>query len=135
MRSAICELDCERTTMRTVMVILTLLGASTAAVASEPATRPVDVKSTIDRGLAFLAKDALAWKAEHNCISCHHASLVVWAMSEAKQRGHVVDEPVLADLTKWSATTVGPGTTGVPRPPRAPKAFNSKAIYFALAFN
>lgn len=121
--------------MRTVLVTLILPLVSTVAIASEPATCQVEVRPTIDRGLTFLVKDALAWKKEHNCISCHHAALVVWAMSEAKQRGHAVDEPVLAELTKWSATTVGSGTTGVPRPASAPKAFNSKAIYFALAFN
>ena len=90
------------------------------------------VGAAIDRGLAFLTKDALAWKAEHNCASCHHASLVVWSMREAKRRGHAVDESVLADLTKWM-TEAGEGKTGVPRPAGIPKALNPKAVYFTIA--
>ncbi|MEX2287777.1 MAG: prenyltransferase/squalene oxidase repeat-containing protein [Planctomycetaceae bacterium] len=102
------------------------------AIAADPAPQASDVRATIDRGIAFITKDALAWKAEHKCVSCHHASLIVWSMQEAKQHGHAVDEPVLADLTKWVAES-GEGKTSLPRPASAPKAFNSKAPYFALA--
>jgi hypothetical protein len=108
---------------------LALLGKASA---QGPRPKPADVKATIDRGLAFLAKDALAWKKEHNCVSCHHASLVVWATREAKLRGHAVDEPVLAELTKWVAES-GDGKFGVARPASAPKAASPKAVYFALA--
>jgi hypothetical protein len=103
-----------------------------AASAQDPRPRPADVSATIERGLGFLVKDALAWKEKHNCASCHHAALVVWSMREAKQRGHDVDEPVLADLTKWVAET-GEGKTGVPRPAGIPNALNAKAVWFALA--
>jgi outer membrane protein assembly factor BamB len=44
----------------------------------------------VDREGTTLVKDALAWKAEHKCVSCHHAALVTWAMREAKQHGHAV---------------------------------------------
>ncbi len=74
----------------------------------------------------------MAWKEEHNCVSCHHAALVVWSMREAKQRGHSVDEPVLAELTKWVAES-GDGKFGLARPASAPKALNPKALWFALA--
>lgn len=103
---------------------------ATATLAQDLAdTTPVD--ATIDRGLAFLAKDAIAWKTEHNCSSCHHASLVVWAMSEGKRRGHAVDEAVLADMTTWIASA-GEGRTGVPRPEKIPRAFNEKAVHYSL---
>ena len=92
------------------------------------------VSAAIDRGLDFLAKDALAWKKEHNCVSCHHAALVIWSMDEAKQRGHAIKEPVLADLMKWLAES-GDGKTGVPRPAGVPKALNAKAVWFALALS
>ena len=45
---------------------------------------------------------------------------MIWAMGEAKERGHKVDEPVLAELTKWVAES-GDGKTGVPRPAGIPK--------------
>jgi hypothetical protein len=94
--------------------------------------KPADAGAAIDRGLAFLVKDALAWKTEHKCASCHHAALVIWSMREARQRGHTVDEPVLAELTKWVAES-GDGKFGLARPANAPKAASPKAIYFALA--
>src|SRR6187431_3119759 len=100
--------------------------------AAEPAAPPAaDAQPTIDRGLAFLAKDSLAWKAKHNCASCHHAAMVVWALREAKSQGHTVDEPVLAEMTTMLAASGG-GKTGVPRPEGIPKAMNTKPVYFAL---
>ena len=80
----------------------------------------------------FWPKTRVAWKNEHNCVSCHHAGLVIWSMREAKLRGHAVDEPVLAEMTKWVAES-GDGKTGVARPAGVPKALNAKAVWFALA--
>jgi hypothetical protein len=91
-----------------------------------------DVEKTINRGLAFLVKDSLAWNEQHHCASCHHASLVIWSMRETKDRGHIVDEPVLALLTKLVAES-GDGKFSLARPASAPKAASPKSIYFALA--
>jgi hypothetical protein len=114
--------------------MLAILAATlcSAATGQEPRPKVSDINATIDRGLAFLAKDAMAWKTEHNCVSCHHAALVIWSMREAKQLGHAVNEPVLAELTKWVAES-GDGKTGVPRPAGVPRALNAKAVWFALA--
>jgi hypothetical protein len=105
---------------------------SVAATAQDVLSEPAAVKATIDRGLDFLVKDALAWKQEHNCASCHHAALVVCAMREARQFGHTVDEAVLNDLTEWLAES-GNGKFGLERPENSPNAASPKAIYFALA--
>ena len=110
------------------VVVVVLPGA---AAAQERRAAPADAGATVGRGLDFLVKDALAWKAKHNCASCHHAALVVWAMREAKQHGHAVNEPVLADLTKWVAES-GDGRTGVPRPKGIPKALNGFGLWNAL---
>ncbi len=103
-----------------------------AASAQDVRPKPANVNATIERGLGFLVKDALAWKVQYNCVSCHHASLVIWSLREAKQFGYAVNEPVLADLTKWVAES-GDGKTGVPRPAGVPQALNAKAVWFALA--
>jgi len=113
-------------------IALGLFPATESAIAAGLAPPRTEVGPAIDRGLAFLVKDAREWKKQHNCVSCHHASLVIWSMREAKQRGHVVDGPVLAELTKWVAQS-GDGKTGIPRPASAPKALNAKAVHFALA--
>jgi hypothetical protein len=94
--------------------------------------KPSSVDGTISRGLGFLTKDALAWKNKHHCASCHHAALVIWSMREAKQRGCAVDEPVLAELTRWVAES-GDGKFGLARPASAPLAASPKAVWFALA--
>lgn len=116
--------------MRFILVLAAALLSGSASV-QEPPPEPAAIVAAIDRGLAFLKDDALAWKDEHNCVSCHHASVVVWSMREARLRGHAVDEPVLAELTRWIAES-GDGRTGVPRPPGRPKALNAKAVWFAL---
>lgn len=116
--------------MRFQIPLLAALVCVPAAAQDQPPE--ASLQGTIDRGLAFLVKDALAWKEKHNCASCHHAALVVWSMREAKLLGHAVDEPVLAELTKW-LTESGEGKVGLPRPEGRPKAFNSKALYFSLA--
>ena len=113
-----------------IAILMSLLPAVASAQDSGPKQTEIDV--TIDRGLGFLVKDALAWKEEHKCASCHHAALVVCSMREAKQFGRAVDEPVLADLTKWLAES-GNGKFGLARPDSAPNAASPKAIYFALA--
>ena len=118
--------------MRSVVVLVGVIIFTGMASAQEPRPKPADVNATIDQGLAFLARGALAWKKEHKCASCHHASLVVWATREAKLRGHAVDEPVLTELTKWVAES-GDGKFGLARPASAPKAASPKAVYFALA--
>jgi len=117
--------------MQRLAAVLIVLVMADHVLADPPATSPPDIRATIDRGLAFLAKDAVAWKTEYKCASCHHAALAIWALREAKDRGHAVDEPVLADLTKWIAES-GEGKTGVPRPAGIPRAHNTKAVYFAL---
>jgi hypothetical protein len=117
-----------------------LMGMTHATLAGERAPQAAgggalsDVGPAIERGLGFLVKDALAWKSQHHCVSCHHASLVIWSMREARQHGNAVDEPVLAELTKWVAQS-GDGKTGVPRPTTKARALNSKAVYFALALD
>src|SRR5262249_48264106 len=61
-----------------------------------------DVKETINRGLAFLAKDNLAWREKRQCAECHHAPFTIWALNEGKKQGYAIDEKALTDLTAWA---------------------------------
>jgi hypothetical protein len=115
-----------------LLIAILLAGYSGITLAGDVEQSRPEVVAAIDRGLGFLVKDALAWKEARKCASCHHAALVVWSMQEARRRGHVVNEPMLADLTKWMAEA-GSGKVSLPRPESAPKAFNSKALFFGLA--
>jgi hypothetical protein len=122
--------------MRCHVAIFILFASSGMAQAEGPTTRPrpAGVNAVVDRGLSFMAKDALAWKKEHNCVSCHHAALMIWSMREARGSGFKVDEPVLAELTKWVAES-GDGKVSQSRPAGAPQALNTKALHFALALS
>ncbi len=119
--------------MRLILAIA-LLVLSVSASAQVVRPKPANVDAAIDRGLVFVAKDALAWKSAHNCVSCHHAGLVLWSMREAAQRGHSVDQSAMAELTKWVAETEY-GTTTELRPAGVPKRLSAGAAWFALAFS
>jgi hypothetical protein len=119
--------------MRSILSVVVIILTGTAF-GQDLRTKPLEVNATIGRGLRFLAKDALAWRKEHNCVSCHHAGLVIWAMHEAKIRGHVVDEPVLDEMTRWVAQS-GDGRTSLTRPVGRPKALNAKAVWLALSLS
>jgi hypothetical protein len=131
-RRFFCTNDATRCDMRKLITAVTFFSFSGFALADGSSAPPSVVNAAVDRVLAFLVKDALAWKKEHNCVSCHHAGLVIWALREAKQHGHVVNEPVLAELTKWVAES-GDGKTSLARPANIPKALNEKAVSLALA--
>ena len=60
--------------MRPILAISVVSLAVTLSALS-PSEGATPVGPTIDRGLTFLARDAMAWKEEHNCVSCHHAGL------------------------------------------------------------
>ncbi len=117
--------------MRLIVAIIVAVFPGAAA-AQDLRPKPANVGAAIERGLGFLVKDALAWKNKHNCASCHHAGLVIWALQGAKQRGHTVNEPVLAELTKWVADS-GDGKFRMARPTNAPKAASGRPVHFALA--
>lgn len=72
-----------------------------AARAAEPqaaVARPPH--KAVEQALEFLVKDNAKWRAERGCVTCHHGTMTVWALSEAKQQGYLVDAKVL-DETTW----------------------------------
>jgi hypothetical protein len=117
--------------MRFIPAVALAVLAGTAS-AGEPPAGPAQSDATVDRAIAYLAKEAVDWRETRKCVSCHHASLVVRAMREAKQHGFAVDDSLLGGLTKWVAES-GEGKTGVARPASAPKALNEAAVQHALA--
>jgi len=66
-------------------------------------------RTAVERALGFLEKDAVSWKKERTCATCHHGAMTVWTLNEAKQRGYAVNAEVLADIAKWAkARFLGP---------------------------
>src|SRR5262245_48931796 len=79
---------------------------------------PQQAHTAIERGLAFLEKDALAWRKERGCATCHHGTMTIWAMSEAKSQGYAVPAETLADMVQWTKARFVPRPSGpeAPRP-------------------
>lgn len=122
-----------RSLARRALGLCALVCAASASGAEPLAapTRPAEA-AAVERGLAFLVSDALAWKADHGCVSCHHAALPAWAFREAAAAGFAVDEPFLNELRAWIEESGSP-TTSTPRPEGLPKALNVPAVQYALA--
>ena len=67
------------------LLLAVMLTALTEQVwAEDSIAPPADVAGAIDRGLAFLAADAVKWRTDHNCVSCHHAALVIWSSARSE---------------------------------------------------
>jgi hypothetical protein len=62
---------------------------------------PAEARKVVERGIDFLEKDALKWRKERTCATCHHGTMTVWALSEAKSQGYTVTES-LAENVKWT---------------------------------
>ena len=72
-------------------------GQETPAAEADPSAR-----KAVEQALVFLEKDAVLWKTERNCATCHHGAMTVWTFNEAKQQGYAVKADLLADMAKWS---------------------------------
>jgi hypothetical protein len=92
----------------TAIALLTIsLGAAHVACADDSqkpnaATRE-QARKTIERGLSFLESDAAKWRKERNCATCHHGTMTVWVLTEAKNQGYTVAPELLADMAKWTS--------------------------------
>src|SRR5262245_2842322 len=69
-------------------------------------------RKAIERGLTFLQKDAVTWRKERGCATCHHGTMTVWALSEAKSQGYDVDAQALADMIQWTKDRFVPPSSG-----------------------
>lgn len=56
----------------------------------------------IESGLSFLVNDVAKWRADRGCATCHHGTMTVWALSEAKAQGYVVGTDAFAEIMEWT---------------------------------
>ena len=69
---------------------------------NEVTATPQQARRAIERGLTFLEKDAAEWRKERGCATCHHGTMTVWALSEAKAQGYAVGAEMLANMVVWT---------------------------------
>src|SRR2546423_917573 len=63
---------------------------------------PRQGRRAAERGLAFLQEDAARWRKDRACSTCHHGTMTVWALTEARSRGYEVAAGDLAEAVKWT---------------------------------
>jgi len=115
--------------MPRLVAIFALVLLSAQARADEPVA---EVRSVIERGLTFLAKDNLAWRESKKCYECHHAPFTIWALNEAKSRGYAVDDKALEELTSWVVGQDYLGRLLAERPEQKEIVFNEAPLFLAL---
>ena len=92
---------------------------------------PEQARKAVERGLAFLENDAAKWRKERKCASCHHGTMTVWALCEAKSHGYPVDGELLTDVVKWTKERL----EGIDKPRDTRpgwKMVNTPAVYLAV---
>ncbi len=60
------------------------------------------MRSTIGRGLKFIQEDAVKWRNEKTCSTCHHGSMTMWVQLEARSRGFEFSDAILEENVKWA---------------------------------
>jgi hypothetical protein len=100
-------------------------------VVSNPSPVPENARTAIERGLGFLRADATRWRQERTCSTCHHGTMTVWALSEAKALGYETDPDFLREMTKWTKERLE--GLDKPRDTRPGwKMVNTPAVYLAM---
>lgn len=93
-----------------IAVLLLMVAGSVPARADRPVKQaPEEIapategsRKAVERGLEFLQVDAVKWREERSCATCHHGTMTVWALSEARSRGYPIDEKEFRDVTNWT---------------------------------
>lgn len=116
-------------------LLLTSLVAGLASGASGLDSGPTveQAQKTVQRGITFLETDALKWRRERGCSTCHHGTLTIWALNEAKAQGFPVDELALADITAWAKAGRIPEMDAKVDPRPGWRLVSQPAIYLAMA--
>lgn len=100
---------------------------------SSASPTPQQARKAVERGLTFLEADAVKWRKEHGCASCHQGVLTVWALTEAKAQGYPVNEAALADFTAWARGGNVPALDQQRDPRPGWRLVSQRAVYLAMA--
>src|SRR5262245_66635458 len=93
---------------------------------------PQQPQKVIERGLAFLEKDALKWRKERGCATCHHGTMTVWALSEAKAQGYAVGAEAFAEIMEWTKEQRVPEIRTIRDPRHGWNLVGVPAMYLAV---
>jgi hypothetical protein len=83
-------------------IVCTFLAGTSRADPPEGVQTPQTEREVIEKGLEFLKRDAALWRKDRQCSTCHHGTMTVWALYEAKSQGYKIPADELADVVKWT---------------------------------
>lgn len=61
-----------------------------------------DTRATVNRALTFIQLDAVKWRQEKTCSTCHHGTMTMWVQLEAKTRGYEIEENEFQENVRWA---------------------------------
>ncbi len=65
-------------------------------------TQPTPERLMVERALGFIQADAVKWRQEKNCSTCHHGTMTIWVQLEARHRGYVVSTEDFKENVQWA---------------------------------
>jgi hypothetical protein len=96
-------MGCPNVLSHRVVLILALFAPCTTVAGGEVSAWAA-LNTTIPPALCYLEEEALSWKAEMGCASCHHAPIILWSCETAKAKGFTVNEEAVAATPESIAT-------------------------------
>jgi Squalene-hopene cyclase C-terminal domain len=118
---------------------------SRSALADQPSPIPratrQQVQRTVERAIGYLQTESAAWLRTRKCAACHHASLPLWALSEADRQGYAIDKKFVADtaaatlgsLENMIASKLWSNPADPPDPRPSAKGVNMGIMFMAVA--
>jgi hypothetical protein len=114
-------------------VLLTAVAADVPPQPAPAAPAPAQVRRSVERSLAFLEKDGLAWMEQKKCASCHAVPLTLWSQYEARKHGFAIHDKAIDGLrTKALAEYVNDPKLKPAGQEGAPGTLSVAPIYLSL---
>ncbi len=85
--------------LKLVPITLIMLAFTSVSRADTPACEPI--QSAAERGVRILEKAARNYPEHRDCFACHHQTLPLLALREARRIGIQINEPLFADTVKF----------------------------------
>src|SRR5262249_40674584 len=74
----------------------------------------------------------MKWRQERGCATCHHGTMTVWALSEAKAQGYAVPAEAFAEIMQWTMEQRVPEIRTIRDPRHGWNLVGVPAIYLAV---
>lgn len=71
-----------------------------AAPSPFPSATTEQIHETVDRATDYIHTESAAWLNTRKCAACHHAPMVLWALSEAERQGYTIDKKFVTETTE-----------------------------------